>query len=157
VRKGTGDPVETSRIELLEKLMKKIGLITAILLLSSAWVLAQSSTSPAEQNPSGSSPSAQQPDKSQTGAQTATPDQSAQTIEGCLSGAADTFTLTDDSGKTYQLTGDTSQLNDNVGHRVRISGAAGSTGGGEKITAGGAQATFGVKQVKSLSTTCTSK
>ena len=134
--------------------MKKIGLITAILLLSSVWVLAQSSTSPADQNPSGSSPSAQQPDKSQTGAQTATSDKSAQTIEGCLSGSADTFTLTDDSGKTYELTGDTSQLKENVGHKVRISGSKGGTGGGELITAGGAQATFGVKKVESLSPTC---
>jgi uncharacterized protein YdeI (BOF family) len=132
--------------------MKKMGLITAILLLCSAWALAQNTTPPPDQNPSSAS-SAQQPDKSQTGAQTTTSDQSAQTIEGCLSGAADTYTLTDDSGKTYQLTGHESELKENVGHKVRISGSKGSTGG-EKTTSDGTQATFDVKTIESLSATC---
>ena len=119
--------------------MRKLFLATAILLLSSSWAVAQSS-----------SPSTQQPDKSQT----STSDQGAQTVEGCLSGAADTFVLTDANGKTYDLTGDTKMLQTNVGHRVRLSGAAGNTGGGELITAKGPQGTFGVKKVESLSATC---
>ena len=122
-----------------EVMRRKLFLATAILLLSSSWMLAQSSP-----------PSAQQPDKSQT----STSDQGAQTVEGCLSGAADTFVLTDPTGKTYELTGDTSMLAANVGHKVRLSGAAGNTGGGELITAKGPQATFGVKNVTSLSDTC---
>jgi hypothetical protein len=117
--------------------MRKLFLTTAVLLLSSCWMLAQSSSSPA-----------QQPDKSQT----ATSDQG--TIEGCLSGAADTFKLTDATGKTYQLTGDTSGLNDNVGHQIRLWGNAGSSGGGEAISARGPQATFGVTRVKSLADKC---
>ncbi|HEY6307898.1 MAG TPA: hypothetical protein VI488_15715 [Candidatus Angelobacter sp.] len=120
--------------------MKKLFLTTAILLFSSPWVWAQS----------GSSPSAQQPDKSQT----ATSDQKGQTIEGCLSGAADTFKLTDATGKTYQLTGDTSGLAEDVGHQVRLWGNAGSSGGGEAGSDTGAQATFGVKKVKSISDKC---
>lgn len=137
--------------------MRKLSLITAILLLSSTWVLAQNSTPPTDQYPGSSSPSAQQPDKSQTGAQTATSDQGGQTVEGCLSGAADSFKLTDAMGKTYELTGDTSGLAENVGHQVRLWGNAGSSGGGEKISASGPQATFGVKKVKSLSATCANK
>ncbi|HEY6308876.1 MAG TPA: hypothetical protein VI488_20735 [Candidatus Angelobacter sp.] len=126
--------------------MRKFSLITTILLLCSSWVVAQNNPRPAGQDPTA--PAAQQPDKSQTA------DQSGQTIEGCLSGAADTFKLTDATGKTYELTGDTSMLKDNVGHQVRLWGNAGSSGGGEKISAAGPQATFGVKKAKSLGDTC---
>jgi len=128
--------------------MTKLSLAPIILLLSSAWMVA--STPPAEQNPTGSAQSAQQPDKSQT----ATSDSSAQAIEGCLSGAANVFVLTDAKGKTYELTGDSSMLNDNVGHKVRLIGHASSSGGGAQITPQGPQATFGVEKVQSLSPTC---
>jgi hypothetical protein len=128
--------------------MRKFSLITAILLLCSAWMVAQSSPPSAEQQPA--SPQAQQPDKSQAAAS----DQAGRTVEGCLSGAANTFKLTDANGKTYELTGDTSGLNENVGHQVRLWGNAGSSGGGERISAGGAQATFGVTKVQSISPTC---
>jgi hypothetical protein len=126
--------------------MRKFSLITAILLLCSAWMVGQSSSPSAQQQPA--SPQAQQPDKSQAS------DKSGQPIEGCLSGAADTFKLTDATGKTYELTGDTHGLAENVGHQVRLWGNAGSSGGGEKISAAGAQATFGVTKVKSISPTC---
>jgi hypothetical protein len=125
--------------------MRKFSLITAILLLCSAWTVAQSNPPSAAQDPA----SAQQSDKSQTAS-----DQAGQTVDGCLSGAANTFKLTDATGKTYELTGDTSGLNENVGHQVRLWGNAGSSGGGEKISASGAQATFGVTKVKSISPTC---
>lgn len=128
--------------------MTKLSLAPIILLLSSAWMVA--STPQAEQNPSGSSQPAQQPDKSQT----ATSDSSAQAIEGCLSGSANVFVLTDAKGKTYELTGDSSMLNDNVGHKVRLFGHASTSGGGAKITTQGPQATFGVEKVQSLSPTC---
>jgi hypothetical protein len=117
--------------------MRELFLTAAVLLLSSSWMLAQSTPQ-----------STQQPDQSKT----ATSDQG--TIEGCLSGAANTFTLTDATGKTYQLTGDTHGLNENVGHQVRLWGNAGSAGGGEAGSDKGAQATFGVKKVKSLSDKC---
>jgi hypothetical protein len=91
---------------------------------------------------------AQQPDKSKAS------DQMGQAVEGCLSGAADTFKLTDATDKTYELTGQTSALAENVGHQVRLWGNAGSSGGGEKITTQGAQATFGVTKVQSISPTC---
>jgi hypothetical protein len=134
--------------------MAKLFLATAVLLLSSACALAQSSTSPdtkdSSQYPDSSSQTAQQPDKSKQ----STADHGAQTIEGCLSGAADTFVLTDASGKTYELNGDTSQLNANVGHKVRLTGSLGNTGGGVTSSTNGPQAIFGVKKVKSLSDTC---
>lgn len=128
--------------------MTKLSLAPAILLLSLAWMAA--STQPAGQNPTGSAQSAQQPDKSQA----PTSDSSAQAIEGCLSGGANVFVLTDAKGKTYELTGDSSMLNDNVGHKVRLFGHASSSGGGAQITTQGPQATFGVEKVQSLSPTC---
>jgi Protein of unknown function (DUF5818) len=122
-----------------EDVMRKTYLITAILLLSAVWAVAQTSpSSPQTTTPGTSSqqstypstsPSQQPatPDASSTTTQTTTT-QSTQTstdgnsIEGCLSGSAGNWTLTDQSGKTWQLAGDTSKLSDHVGHQVRISG-----------------------------------
>jgi len=123
--------------------MSRLSLGAAILLLSPAWTLAQVSTPSTDQNPASSTQAAQQSDKSQTA-----------TIEGCLSGIVDTFVLTGANGKCYELTGDTAQLTERVGHKVRLWGHAGSLGGGEKITTGEPQASFGVEKVVSLSATC---
>jgi hypothetical protein len=80
--------------------------------------------------------------------------------------------LTDQSGKTWQLAGDTSKLSDHVGHQVRItgtdnsssassSGSAGSTpssSSGASATGAGAssgsQSTFNVQKVKMISSSC---
>src|SRR5438046_1404718 len=61
------------------------------------------------------------------------PDTSKQTgssqnkVEGCLQGSDGNFTLSDSSGTTYQLQGDTAKLSEHVGHEVQITG---STSGG---------------------------
>src|SRR6185503_18835522 len=84
---------------------------------------------------SSTSPSSQSttPDTSSTTTQTTTT-QTTQTssasgnsIEGCLSGSAGNWTLTDQSGKTYQLSGDTSKLSDHVGHQIRVTGTDNSS------------------------------
>jgi hypothetical protein len=92
--------------------------------------------------------------------------------------------LTDQSGKTWQLAGDTSKLSDHVGHQVRITGtdnsssasssggsmgtspspSSGSTGSsagtsgssatGAGSASSGSQPTFTVKKVKMISSTC---
>src|SRR5712672_2776143 len=90
-------------------------------------------------SPSSTSPSQQPatPDTSSTTTQTTTTQStqtstdSANSIEGCLSGSAGNWTLTDQSGKTWQLAGDTSKLSEHVGHQVRIVGdnSAGSGSG----------------------------
>lgn len=139
--------------------MRKLSLVAAILLLSSAWVVAQSGTAPSDQNPSSTSPSAQQPaqqpDTSQTSA-------GGQTVEGCVGGSAGNYTLTDASGKTYQLSGDTSKLADHVGHQVRVTGdeGAGASGAASSGAAGGAAGgsnSITVKKVKMISSSCPSK
>ena|SRR5215467_14245123 len=136
--------------------MRKWSLITAILLLSSAWVVAQSNSTPptvpdnSQQYPSSSG---QKPDTSQTSAPPAGTDKAAQNIEGCISGAAGAFTLTDATGKTYQLGGDTSKLADHVGHQVQVSGSQEPS----SATSAGAPATFNVKKVKMLAASCPNK
>ena len=161
--------------------MRKTSLITAILLLSAVWAVAQTSpSSPQSTMPGASSQQPTSPSTTSPSQQPATPDttqtstDSANSIEGCLSGSAGNWTLTDQSGKTWQLAGDTSKLSDHVGHQVRISGdnsagsspssgssgaasatnpssGAGATGAG---SSSGSQSTFNVKKVKMISSTC---
>jgi uncharacterized protein YdeI (BOF family) len=142
--------------------MKKFSLVTAILLLSSAWMLAQSNTSPSSQQYPSSSPSTQQPaqppDMSQSPTQAGkAAEGAATTVEGCIGGSAGNYTLTDTSGKTYQLAGDTSKLGEHVGHDVKVTGTTASAAGGAAAAAGGAAPTLTVKKVKMVSSTCTSK
>lgn len=126
--------------------MKRLSLLTAILLLSAAWAVAQSTP------PSGSSGSAQAGNSS------------ASSIEGCLAGSAGNYTLTDASGKTYQLQGDTSKLSDEVGHQVRIHGTEASAGMGASGGAAGSSSAssssgtpFNVTSVKKVADTCSNK
>jgi hypothetical protein len=74
-------------------------------------------------------------------------------IEGCLAGASGSFTLTDSSGKTYQLAGDTAKLGEHVGHTVRISGSEKGAGADAGAPAS-AQPTFTVQKVKMVSPNC---
>lgn len=170
--------------------MRKTFLITAILLLSAAWAVAQTSPSTPQSttpgtssqqstSPSSTSPSQQPatPDTSSTTTQTTTTQttqtssNSSTSIEGCLSGSAGNWTLTDQSGKTWQLAGDTSKLSDHVGHQIRLMGtdnsssasgssspsssnpssSAGASGAG---SSSGTQSTFTVNKVKMISSTC---
>jgi len=135
--------------------MRKWFPITAVVLLSAAWAVAQSSSTPptVPENSQASQPtsSGQQPD-AQTKEPAATGHQG-QTLEGCISRVATGFTLTDNSGKTYQLAGDTSKLADEVGHWDQVSG----TQEGSAPTSAGAPTTFTVTKVKVVSTTCPTK
>lgn len=146
--------------------MKKISLITVVLLLSAAWVVAQtspssssSSQSPSStsQQPSTTSPSStQQPDTSASN----TGEKGGNAIEGCLGGSAGSYTLTDASGTTYQLSGDTTKLSEHVGHEIKVWG---DTGAGSSASASGASTsasstqTLNVKRVKMVSSSCPTK
>jgi Protein of unknown function (DUF5818) len=149
--------------------MKKAYLITAILLLSAVWVVAQTgsssspsstgpqsssgypqSSSPSSTSPSSNSPSSQTGDKSssttttQTTTSSSSSDNNNQTIEGCLAGSAGSFTLADPSGTTYQLAGDTSKLSDHVGHQVRLTGSSAGGTMGSSSSPGGVGSSSGV-------------
>jgi len=130
--------------------MRKLFLLSAFVLLLSAWVVAQA-TAPM----GGSSQSSSNANET--------------SITGCLSGSGGSYTLTDASGKTYQLTGDASKLGDEVGHQVRVKGseASASAGAGSPGTspssgssasssAGGSSAgvQFNVSSVKKIADSC---
>lgn len=158
--------------------MRKLSLLTAVLLLSCAWAVAQtspsatdssqapssaqpstqspSSTSPSSTSPSATMPSEQKPDTSATGAGS----EKGSAVEGCLSGSAGNFTLTDTSGTTYQLAGDTSKLSDHVGHQIRVWGDTASSGAsatGSTASSGASSPTLNVKRVKMISSSCATK
>ena len=83
------------------------------------------------------------------------------TVQGCLQGSDGNYTLTDDTGTTYTLQGDTSKLSAHVGHEVQITGsttAASSTTSPTTGTAAGAtqQSTLTVQKMKHISETCKS-
>ena len=50
---------------------------------------------------------------------------SQQTVQGCLQGTDHNFTLTDSSGTTYQLEGDSGKVREHVGHEIQVSGTIG--------------------------------
>jgi hypothetical protein len=127
--------------------MRKLSLISAILLLASAWMLAQNSTPPTSSAPSSAQSAAQ--DTQQAATQTAK--EASGNVEGCVGGSAGSYTLTDSSGKTYQLAGDTSSLADHVGHQVKVTGTTASA------AAAGGTPTITVKKVKMVSATCPNK
>jgi hypothetical protein len=136
--------------------MRKLFLLLSVLLLGACWAAAQDSTSQPSSNPSDTSASTAS--SGQTGSTNAN---GHMTVEGCLSGSSGNYTLSDKSGNTYQLTGDTAKLSEHVGHEVKVTGtssSASTTGGG--TTAGttgqaGANAqTLEVSSVKHISKTC---
>jgi hypothetical protein len=133
--------------------MKKIYLITGVLLLSAVWVAAQQTPSA----PQSAAPNATQ--TSPANPRTFSPEQSAPpakaeaTIQGCLAGSGDSFTLTEKSGKAYQLEGDSSKLSNHVGHEVQLVGSQASGGGNGTDS----QPVFTVKKVNMLASSCSTK
>lgn len=123
--------------------MKKILLLSSILLLSAVWAVAQSSSQPS----------------------TTSSDLGNMTVEGCLSGSVGNYSLTDKSGTTYQLTGDTARLENQVGHTIQVTGtssdssaanAAKDPSGAMSGSTGsnGAQTALNVTSFKHISANC---
>lgn len=81
------------------------------------------------------------------------------TIQGCLAGSTGSYSLTDKSGTTYQLTGDTAKMQAHVGHTIKVTGTSedsSSTAGqsGSMSAPSEAQPTFNVSSFKHVSTSC---
>jgi len=123
--------------------MRQIFLLVSILFLGLTWAMAQDSTSPT---------SSGQSSRTSAGGET--------TVQGCLSGSAGSYTLTDKHGMSYQLTGDTAKLSEHVGHEVKVTGttdsAASPSSGAASSTPGStsSQQTLQVSSVKHVSKTC---
>ncbi len=101
----------------------------------------------------------------QTPGQTTSDTGNQTTVQGCLSGSSGSYTLTDSSGNSYQLTGNTSKLAKHVGHQIEVTGAtssAPSSAGGNETGAGNGgasaqqQQTLNVSSIKHLAASCNS-
>ena len=156
--------------------MTKTILLTLTLLTCSAWMVAQSTPSSSPSPDASSTPSssagqstgsaASQSSASQAGSAESQSSGSETTIRGCLNSSGGGYTLTDASGTTYQLQGDSSKLSAHVNNEVEIkgtasgaSGVAGSTSpsaGSSASTGAGAAGSqmFNVTKVKKVSGTC---
>lgn len=88
--------------------MKKLLMLSSILLLSAVCAIAQYGS---------------QDNQSSASANTSND----KTVQGCLSGSDGNYTLTDRSGTVYQLTGDTSKLAAHVGHTISVTGTSSSS------------------------------
>ena len=134
--------------------MKKRYLITAIVVLSSVGVMAQSGGQ-RPTYPNRTSPSKQQPAASDMapteGAQTSAEHPHDILLEGCVGGSRSNLTLTNTAGKVYQLRGDTATLGDHVGQQAALTGTEEP---GSAPRAAGAQPAFTVKKVNMIASTC---
>jgi Protein of unknown function (DUF5818) len=114
--------------------MKRVLLTTLMMLLCGTWALAQQ-------------------DYGQSGKSSSSGEAA---IKGCLNKSDSGFTLTDKSGTTYQLTGDTSKLSDHVGHEVQIKGTKAESSAAASTSAGSQQPQLQVSSMKHISETCSS-
>ncbi|HKF21376.1 MAG TPA: hypothetical protein VKE93_07390 [Candidatus Angelobacter sp.] len=73
-------------------------------------------------------------------------------LEGCVEGTRDNLTMTDATGKVYQLRGEITQLADHIGQQASITGTEAPRN--DPATAE-AQPTFTVKKVKMIASVCT--
>jgi hypothetical protein len=121
--------------------MPKALILALSLLVSAAWLQAQSQT--------GSSQTGSAASSSQT------------TVRGCLQGSDGNYTLTDKNGTTYQLQGDTSKLSAHIGHEMQMTGSTTSASTSTSPTTGTPtsatqQPTLTVQSFKHISKTCKS-
>jgi hypothetical protein len=115
--------------------MRRIILLSSILLLSTVWAAAQNDSDSDSESSTASSK---------------------MTVEGCLDGAIGNYTLTDHAGASYQLTGDLEQLKAHVGETMRVTGVVtpivhvpGAMSEGTET-----QPTLSVTSLKRISTVC---
>ena len=77
------------------------------------------------------------------------------TVTGCLAGTVGSYTLPDQSGKSYTLAGKTDDLAQHVGHKVELTGQTSSAMETSSSNSGAANsATFEVASAKMISDQC---
>ena len=160
--------------------MRNLVLTGLLLLLCSAWVVAQTggSSGSSGSGASASGASSQAGSTGQAGGATGSSGSSMDSnanqtsIQGCLSGSSGSYTLTDNSGATYQLQGSDSKLSKHVGEEVEVKGSEGSSSAASSASPSGASPSssassgassssgasagksFNVTSVKKISSTC---
>ena len=134
--------------------MRHMFLLAASLLLAGGLAVAQdphgnsTAADPASQS-NGAANAAQYQNPDTT---TKSASRSTSVIRGCLSGSSGNYTLTDQNGMQYQVSGDDATLRSMVGREVEIGGIESQTSSGNAATnmANGVQASA----VRAVSSTC---
>jgi uncharacterized protein DUF5818 len=118
--------------------MKRTFLLLSVLLLSAAWAMAQNGGGYSNNEGSNSSHASQV------------------TVQGCLGEEGGNFTLTEPSGTTYQLVGNTEKLRAHVGHTMRVTGTSTSAAQvpGSMSETTETQPTLSVTSFKHVSSNC---
>jgi len=125
--------------------LKRTILLSLVLLLSACWAMAQYQSDQSQSSQAGAGASKT-------------------TVEAGLAGSEGSYSLTDKSGKTYQLTGNTAKMQAHVGHTVQVTGTA-MSGANSSSTASqsgsmsgsaDAQQTLAVTSFKHVSSSCSS-
>ena len=155
--------------------MRKTLLFTLILFALSAWVVAQQA--PSSQAPPSSGQGTSQPSTSQAPDTQASPSagqsspstgqgdsqaSAGQSVQGCLGGSGNGFTVTDKTGTSYQLQlpagADASNLKPHIGEEVRVEGStSGGSGANSAASTSGSGPTITVKNIYRVSPTCSNK
>lgn len=146
--------------------MRKTLLSTLILLALSAWVVAQqtpnSQSSPSTSQGTAESSGAQNPN-SQSAPDNSQGQSSAgqNSVQGCLGGSGNNFTVTDKSGTSYQLQlpqgADASALRPHIGEEVRVEGTTAHGGNASGSASAAGQPSITVKNIYRVSPTCSAK
>jgi hypothetical protein len=134
--------------------MRRMFLLISVLLLSAGWALAQYSSD--SNTNTGSSDTGAYSDSDSATQSSGT--SNITTFEGCLSEANGKFTLTDQSGTAYELTGKTASLKAHVGHTIEVTGKLAGASASEPGSMSGEQAnmeqTLQVSSFRHVSATC---
>ncbi|HKU19392.1 MAG TPA: hypothetical protein VJQ50_00160 [Terriglobales bacterium] len=128
--------------------MRKTLFVTTILLALAAWGIAQQE------------PNSQRPPSSSQGTSQSSAGQNS--VQGCLGGSGNNFTVTDKSGTSYQLQlpagANASALKPHIGEEVRVEGdTAGASGSNSAAGTSSNQPTINVKNIYRVSPTCSTK
>jgi Protein of unknown function (DUF5818) len=139
--------------------MIKTILLSLTLLACSAWMVAQTTPS-SSQSPDTTSSSSSTAGQSGSMSNSSAGNGSETTIQGCLNSSGGSYTLTDASGTTYQLQGDSSKLSEHVNNEVELKGTSSGSATGSSASTGSSTGsasgtqTFNVTKVKKISSTC---
>lgn len=128
--------------------MRKTLLLTTIVLALAAWGMAQQE--PSSQRPPASSQGTTQSPAGQN------------SVQGCLGGSGNNFTVTDKTGTSYQLQlpagANASALKPHIGEEVRVEGTtSGASGSNSAASPSGNQPSINVKNIYRVSPTCSTK
>jgi len=143
--------------------MRKTLFVTTILLALAAWGMAQQEPS-SQSSPSTSQGTASQAPNTQSSPNNGQGTQSAgqNSVQGCLGGSGNNFTVTDKSGTSYQLQlpagANASALKPHIGEEVRVDGTTSNASGSNSAAGASAnQPTINVKNIYRVSPTCSAK